>query len=68
MYGSFKDHLTKELETIKENGLFKRERIITTEQGAVVKVSTGESASSADGDQSDKEVIIFCANKIEGAT
>lgn len=54
MYGNFKNHLQAELKTIDESGLFKRERIITTEQGAVVKVSTGE------------EVIIFCANNYLG--
>ncbi len=54
MYGHFKEHLQNELKSIEENGLFKRERIITTEQGAVVRVSTGE------------EVIIFCANNYLG--
>lgn len=54
MYGKFQEFLQKELDTIKENGLFKRERIITTEQGAVVKTSEG------------KEVIIFCANNYLG--
>lgn len=54
MYGTFQQHLQKELDSINENGLFKRERIITTEQGAVVKTSEG------------KEVIIFCANNYLG--
>ena len=54
MYGNYQQFLQKELDTIKENGLFKRERIITTEQGAVVKTSEG------------KEVIIFCANNYLG--
>jgi glycine C-acetyltransferase len=53
MYGTFKDHLQAELKTIDENGLFKRERIITSEQGAVVKVNG-------------KDVIIFCANNYLG--
>ncbi|TAL61814.1 MAG: glycine C-acetyltransferase [Bacteroidetes bacterium] len=53
MYGGFKQHLQKELKTIEENGLFKRERIITTKQGATVKVNG-------------KEVIIFCANNYLG--
>jgi glycine C-acetyltransferase len=53
MYGSFKNHLQTELKNIDENGLFKRERIITTEQGAVVKVNG-------------KDVIIFCANNYLG--
>lgn len=53
MYGKFKDHLQTELKNIEETGLFKRERIITTEQGAVVKVNG-------------KDVIIFCANNYLG--
>jgi glycine C-acetyltransferase len=53
MYGNFKDHLQKELKSIEESGLFKRERIITTKQGATVKVNG-------------KEVIIFCANNYLG--
>ncbi|HET6225648.1 MAG TPA: glycine C-acetyltransferase [Bacteroidia bacterium] len=53
MYGNFKNHLQAELKAIEENGLFKRERIITTEQGAVVKVNG-------------KDVIIFCANNYLG--
>jgi len=53
MLGSFKNHLQKELKTIEDNGLFKRERVITTKQGAVVKVNG-------------KEVIIFCANNYLG--
>ena len=53
MYGTFKNHLQNELDSIQENGLFKRERIITTEQGAVVKVNG-------------KEVIIMCSNNYLG--
>ena len=54
MYGSIKEHLEKEIEEIKENGLYKKERIITSPQGAVIKISTGE------------EVINFCANNYLG--
>lgn len=54
MYGAFKDHLQKELTAIEEAGLFKRERIIASEQGAVIKMKDG------------KEVIIFCANNYLG--
>ncbi|MGJ8738295.1 glycine C-acetyltransferase [Zobellia laminariae] len=54
MYGKIKEHLEKELTGIKEDGLYKSERIITTPQGAVVKISTGE------------EVINFCANNYLG--
>ena len=53
MYGNFQNHLQTELKNIEEAGLFKRERIIETEQGAVVKVNG-------------KEVIIFCANNYLG--
>ena len=53
MYGNFKGHLQTELKNIEESGLFKRERVITSEQGAVVKVNG-------------KDVIIFCANNYLG--
>jgi glycine C-acetyltransferase len=53
MYGEFQDFLKKELASIDEAGLFKRERVITTPQGAVVKVNG-------------KEVVIFCANNYLG--
>ena len=42
MYGSIKEHLQKEIEEIKDNGLFKRERIITSPQDAVIKINTGQ--------------------------
>ena len=54
MYGKFKDHIQTQLTEIEQNGLFKKERIIITPQGAQVKVSNG------------KEVIIFCANNYLG--
>ena len=54
MYGKIKEHLQEELTTIKENGLYKEERILTSPQGAVIKISTGE------------EVINFCANNYLG--
>ena len=54
MYGSIKEHLQNEIEEIKENGLFKKERIITSPQGAVIKISSGQ------------EVINFCANNYLG--
>ncbi len=53
MYGNFQDHLQQELKNIESSGLFKRERIITSQQGAVVKVNG-------------KEVIIFCSNNYLG--
>lgn len=54
MYKTLQPALQKELEAIKEAGLYKEERIITTPQGADIKVSTGE------------EVINFCANNYLG--
>ena len=54
MYGDIKKNLQKQLKEIKEAGLYKTERIITTSQDVVVKVSTGE------------EVINFCANNYLG--
>mgnify|MGYP000577558710 CR=1 FL=1 len=54
MYGSIKKHLQNEIEEIKEAGLYKTERIITSSQDAVIKISTGE------------EVINFCANNYLG--
>ncbi|NHF58899.1 glycine C-acetyltransferase [Flavobacteriaceae bacterium TP-CH-4] len=54
MYGRIKEHLQKELNQIKEDGLYKEERIITSPQDAVITISTGE------------EVINFCANNYLG--
>src|SRR5210317_1639298 len=54
MYGKIKEHLKKELQDIKEAGLFKKERIITSSQEAVIKIDSGE------------EVINFCANNYLG--
>ena len=42
MYGAIKDNLRNELKEITAKGLYKKERIITTSQDAVIKVSTGE--------------------------
>jgi glycine C-acetyltransferase len=54
MYGTIKQYLETELETIVSSGLFKKERIITTAQGAEIKVSTGET------------VLNFCSNNYLG--
>jgi glycine C-acetyltransferase len=54
MYGKIKDTLKNELQEIKEAGLYKSERIITSSQDAIIKISTGE------------EVINFCANNYLG--
>ncbi|MBL7953323.1 MAG: glycine C-acetyltransferase [Flavobacteriales bacterium] len=53
MYGSIKDHLRNELNGIEEAGLFKRERIISSEQSAEITVN-GE------------QVLNFCANNYLG--
>ncbi len=54
MYGNIKNHLLKELDGIKKADLFKEERIITTPQGAVIKIASGQ------------EVINFCSNNYLG--
>src|SRR5687767_7072378 len=54
MNKNFLQHIQKEIEAIKEAGLYKKERIITTPQGADIKVSTGE------------QVVNFCANNYLG--
>ena len=54
MYGALKDHLSTQLQEIDEAGLFKRERIITTPQDAVIQTTEG------------KEVLNFCANNYLG--
>lgn len=54
MYGKIKEYLQEEIQQIKDNGLYKKERIITSPQDAVIKISTGE------------EVINFCANNYLG--
>lgn len=41
MYGSFKEHLERELNTIRDAGFYKEERIIDTPQGAEVRVKAG---------------------------
>ncbi|MEH6511861.1 glycine C-acetyltransferase [Maribacter arcticus] len=54
MYGKIKEHLQQEIESIKNDGLFKEERIIVSPQDAVIKINTGQ------------EVINFCANNYLG--
>ncbi len=54
MYGKIQQHLQKELQDIKEGGLYKSERVIISSQDAVIKISTGQ------------EVINFCANNYLG--
>lgn len=54
MYGKIKEYLQSELQTIEENGIFKKERIITSAQDAEITISTGE------------KVLNFCANNYLG--
>jgi glycine C-acetyltransferase len=54
MYGKIKEHLTAELETIKENGLYKTERIIASPQDAEITLESGQ------------KVLNFCANNYLG--
>jgi glycine C-acetyltransferase len=54
MYGKLQGQLQKELKEIEEAGIFKRERIITSPQGANVTVQSGDN------------VVIMCANNYLG--
>ncbi|MEX2369822.1 MAG: glycine C-acetyltransferase [Bacteroidales bacterium] len=54
MYGKIKEHLQSEINEIREAGLYKNERIITSPQDAEITISTGE------------EVLNFCANNYLG--
>ena len=54
MYGKIKSFLAEELQSIQEKGLLKKERVITSPQGANVQVSSGEN------------VVVMCANNYLG--
>ncbi|MEY5044201.1 MAG: hypothetical protein RJA19_1428 [Bacteroidota bacterium] len=54
MYGDFQDHLKTQLAEIEAAGLFKRERIISSAQGAEIELTTGQ------------RVLNFCANNYLG--
>ena len=54
MYGKIQEHLQNELKTIEDSGIFKKERIITSPQGAEITINTGE------------KVLNFCANNYLG--
>ena len=53
MYGKIQQYLQQELQTIEANGIFKKERIITSAQGAEIVVNG-------------KTVLNFCANNYLG--
>ncbi|RYH76310.1 glycine C-acetyltransferase [Flavobacteriaceae bacterium 144Ye] len=54
MYGKIQQHLQNEIKDIKEAGLYKEERIISSPQGAEITLTTGET------------VLNFCANNYLG--
>jgi len=54
MFGKMKEHLGKEIGSIRDAGLYKEERIIASQQGATIKLRDG------------KEVLNFCANNYLG--
>jgi len=54
MYGKIKAHLQEELEAIKDAGLFKEERIITSPQGSEITLDSGQT------------VLNFCSNNYLG--
>ena len=54
MYGAIQEHLQQELKQIEADGLYKRERIITGEQGAEIEVQGGQ------------KVLNFCSNNYLG--
>ncbi|MFD2551429.1 glycine C-acetyltransferase [Bizionia sediminis] len=54
MYGKIQQHLANELQDIKDNGLYKTERVITSAQGAEITLNTGET------------VLNFCSNNYLG--
>jgi glycine C-acetyltransferase len=61
MYTTLKPVLEQELAAIEEAGLYKKERIITSPQGADISVQGGKSEWNPTG-----EVINFCANNYLG--
>ncbi len=54
MYGAIRDHLNQELQSIKDNGLYKAERVITSPQSSNITVQDGQ------------EVLNLCANNYLG--
>jgi len=56
MYGSLKEQLKREIQEIRDAGLYKEERVLTSRQGPVVTVKDGG------------EVLNFCANNYLGLT
>ncbi len=55
MYSKFQKHLQKELQEIRDAGLYKEERVIVTPQGSDIEVASQKG-----------EVLNFCANNYLG--
>jgi glycine C-acetyltransferase len=54
MYKDYQKHLTRIIDEIKDNGLYKNERVIVSPQGAEIELETGQ------------KVLNFCANNYLG--
>ena len=54
MYSNYQNHLLRIIDEIKEAGLYKKERIIVSPQGAEIELDTGQ------------KVLNFCANNYLG--
>jgi len=54
MHAKFREYLTEQIKSIRDAGLYKEERVIASQQGAVIKLKDG------------KEVLNFCANNYLG--
>ena len=54
MYGKIQEYLLEQIKSIRDGGLYKEERVIVSQQGAVIKLKDG------------KEVLNFCANNYLG--
>jgi 7-keto-8-aminopelargonate synthetase-like enzyme len=54
MYGSFKNHLSAELQEIRERGLYKQEPVLATPLGVEIRTESGA------------KVLNFCANNYLG--
>ena len=52
MYGTFKDHLQKQIDSIIHEGLYKKERILTTPQGVEIKTVHGQKGTARSMEES----------------
>lgn len=65
MFDRLKPEIQKELQSIKDAGLYKQERVITSPQGAEIEVSAESIVRNANG-ETQKNVLNFCANNYLG--